>query len=45
MFHKKPTDEAPQWGFVATPHHCACKIQPRLDEIVTLSDSETSPAN
>ncbi|XP_015783224.1 uncharacterized protein LOC107361120 [Tetranychus urticae] len=38
MLHKKPGDEAPQWGYVAAPHHCACKIQPKLE--VTVPSSE-----
>jgi len=28
MYYRKSPSDAPQWGYVAAPHHCACKIQP-----------------
>ncbi|RWS08971.1 hypothetical protein B4U79_17732 [Dinothrombium tinctorium] len=28
MYYKKQGSDEAQWGFVASPHHCACKIQP-----------------
>ncbi|KAF8790070.1 uncharacterized protein LOC129960063 [Argiope bruennichi] len=31
MYYKRVDDpyRTPQWGFVAAPHHCACKITPK----------------
>lgn len=28
MYHRKSPKEQPQWGYLAAPHHCACRIQP-----------------
>ena len=30
MYYKKDPSEDAQWGYVAAPHHCACKIQQNL---------------
>ena len=30
MYHKKRNEDQPSWGYIASPHHCACKIQPRF---------------
>ncbi len=30
MYYRKAPTEQPQWGYVAAPHHCACKIQPTV---------------
>lgn len=31
MYYRRVDDpyRIPQWGFVAAPHHCACKITPK----------------
>ena len=30
MYHKKRDKKEAEWGYIASPHHCACKIQPRF---------------
>lgn len=38
MLHVKltalDTSLAPQWGYVAVPHHCACRIYPRVNPFI-----------
>ncbi|RWS28798.1 hypothetical protein B4U80_02951, partial [Leptotrombidium deliense] len=35
MYYKKQSSDEAQWGFVAAPHHCACKIQPIAKAVST----------
>ena len=30
MYYRKSPEEPAQWGYVEAPHHCACKIQPKV---------------
>lgn len=30
MYYRKVGEEQAKWGYVAAPHHCACKIQPKF---------------
>jgi hypothetical protein len=38
MLHVKlatlDTSLPPQWGYVAVPHHCACRIYPRVNPFI-----------
>lgn len=29
MYYRKLSDGEAQWGYVAAPHHCACRIHPK----------------
>ena len=42
MLYKEANSEIPQWGYVTAPHHCACKIQPKMIEPIKIDQIEKS---
>ena len=37
MLHRRKdaVHSTPQWGYVAVPHHCGCRIYPRMGPLVS----------
>lgn len=40
LYYKRETSDAPQWGYVEAPHHCACKIQPKIGLLTTPAEEQ-----